>query len=188
MPPAPASTSAARLCAACGMCCDGTLFHSVVLQPADSPRALAAHGLRVKRKRAESFFHQPCPAHGNGTCAIYPDRPTRCRAFDCRQLLQVATGETTEPEALATIQKARAQVTHVTNLIDQITETNPARNLAHRTANALTTDHPTLAHTRLREANNELEKFLEAHFRVADDQGAPSSSPISARRKGPVTP
>jgi hypothetical protein len=162
----PVTTAATRLCAACGLCCDGTLFHGVVLQPTDSPRTLAAHGLRIKRKRTETFFHQPCPAHTNGSCTIYPDRPTRCRAFDCRQLLQVATGEITEAQALATIQAARTQVQKVTHLIDQIAETNPARNLSHRAANALTTDNATPAHTALQIAHRNLETFLDANFRV----------------------
>ncbi len=148
------------------MCCDGTLFHSVILQPADNPRALAAHGLRIKRKKTETFFHQPCPALGEGACTIYSDRPTRCRAFDCRQLLRVAAGEITEPQALATIQAARTQVTRVATLIDQITETNPLRSLAHRAANALTTDSPTPAHHTLRAAHEDLESYLDDHFRV----------------------
>ncbi len=163
----PDPTAATRLCAACGMCCDGTLFHSVVLQPNDRPRALAAHGLRIKRKRSETFFHQPCPAHAGGRCTIYDDRPTRCRAFDCRQLLQVATGEITESRALATIASARDQVTQVNALIDQITETNPARSLSHRTANALTTNHPTPVQAALSSAQQELESFLDENFRVA---------------------
>lgn len=151
------------------MCCDGTLFHAVTLQPADAPRALAAHGLPIRRKQGKTWFHQPCPAHAVCRCTIYEDRPTRCRAFDCRQLLRLAAGEITPDQALTTIQSARQQATHVDDLITQLADTNPARSLAHRAANALTTDEPTPAHEELRTAFDSLEVFLNAHFRVPEE-------------------
>ncbi len=162
----PADDVPSRLCAACGMCCDGTLFHNVTLQPGDSPRALASHGLRTKRRRDETFFHQPCPAHCGNHCAIYDDRPTRCRAFDCRLLQRVATNDITEADARAKITEARRQANEVENLIEQITETNPHRSLAHRAANALTTDTPTPTHSKLERALQTLETNLETNFRT----------------------
>ncbi len=151
------------------MCCDGTLFHAVTLQPDDSPRAIAARGIHVKRKRGESFFHQPCPAHAHDHCTIYDARPTRCRKFNCRQLLRVTAGEITAAQALAAIESARHQSARVDALIEQVAQTNPARSLAHRTANALTTDAPTTAHHELRTAFDELETFLDANFRVPEE-------------------
>ena len=48
------SAAAAHLCAACGLCCNGVMFHTVKLQPNDSAPALAALGLKLKRKQADS--------------------------------------------------------------------------------------------------------------------------------------
>jgi len=161
MSPAPTSP-AARLCAAFGMFCDVTLFHSVLLQPGDSARALSALGLRIKNRK---FFLQPCPARGDAHCAIYAHRPARCRDFRCRQLLRVAAGESTEAAALEKIREARAAAAHAHSLIGQITETNPTRALAQRAANALTSPEKTPLHTELESALLELESLLKKNFR-----------------------
>lgn len=160
--------SAARLCAACGMCCDGTLFHAVTLRPGDSGRALAAAGLKVKRKAGESFFAQPCPAHHATRCAIYDVRPARCRDFSCRQLRRLGAGEIGESEAMARILEARAGVERVRRLMDRLAETNPRRALARRVANALTDAPPEMSALRdeLAAAMRGLEALLAREFRV----------------------
>jgi len=163
----PPSSPAARLCAACGMCCDGVLFHSVLLQPGDSARALSALGLKIRRKNDRDFFLQPCPARSEARCAIYDRRPARCRDFNCRQLLGVAAGEITEASALEKIREARARVARVNALIERIAETNPNRALAHRCANALTSPERTPLHEQLESAMRGLETLLEKDFRDA---------------------
>jgi Fe-S-cluster containining protein len=52
---------------------------------------------------------QPCPAFDAATCAcaIYAERPVRCRKFECRQLLGVRQGTTTTEKALRQIRAAR---------------------------------------------------------------------------------
>ena len=159
-------SAAARLCAACGMCCDGVLFHSVLLQPGDSARALSALGLKTKRKKGQEFFRQPCPAHRGCGCAIYGQRPVRCRLFNCRQLLRVATDESTEARAMEIIAGARELVGRADALIGRVAETNPNRSLAQRCANALTTSDPTPLHDELESAMRELESLLDREFRV----------------------
>ena len=159
-------STAARLCAACGMCCNGTLFHSVLLQPGDSARALSALGLKTKRQKGQEFFRQPCPAHDGAACAIYGRRPVRCRLFNCRQILRVATGSTTEIRAREKIGEARGLAGRVNALIGRIAETNPNRALAQRCANALTTSAWSPLHDELESAMRELESLLEREFRV----------------------
>ena len=159
------------------MCCDGVLFHSVELKSGDNPRQLSAFGLKVRRKKGVEFFLQPCSAHspknqesGACSCAIYAERPTRCLHFNCRQILAVEDGSASEAEALEKIRSARLQVTQVNELIDRIGESNPARSLAHRVANALTLQEGasrTALHDELDDAMRELEAFLEEEFRVA---------------------
>jgi len=163
-----------RLCAACGMCCDGVLFHSVALQLGDSSRQLAAIGLKLRRKKGVEFFLQPCSAHreneGKCSCLIYDQRPMRCRIFNCRQLEGVAAGEITESAALEKIQAARACVAKVNFLIAQFGQSNSNRSLAHRVAHALTLPNQeaerTPLHEELEAAMKELESLLEQEFRV----------------------
>lgn len=159
------------------MCCDGVLFHSVELQPGDNPRQLSALGLKLRRRKGVEFFLQPCAAHSPGSgengacsCSIYEERPTRCRAFDCRQILSVKSCAASEEEAMEKIRAARERVARVNGLIDRIGEGNPARSLAHRVANALTLPEGasrTALHHELDEAMRELEAFLAKEFRVA---------------------
>ena len=159
-------SAAARLCAMCGMCCDGVLFHSVLLGPGDSARTLSALGLKTKRKKGQESFRQPCPAHHGCGCAIYDRRPDRCRHFNCRQLLRVAAGATTEARATEKIAGARRLVGRVDALIGRVAETNPSRSLAQRCANALTTSDPTPLNGELESAMRELESLLDREFRV----------------------
>jgi len=159
-------SAASRLCAACGMCCDGTLFHSVVLQEGDSARALGALGLKIKHRGGTPHFLQPCAAHQSARCTIYDQRPARCRLFHCRQLQRLSAGETTEAAALEKIQPARRRVDHVDTLIRRLAETNPHRALAQRCANALTTAEQTPTHHELAAAMQDLETLLAADFRA----------------------
>lgn len=167
------SSVSARLCAACGMCCDGVLFHAVELQKGDSPRQLASLGLKLRRKKGVEFFLQPCSAHreiaGSCSCTLYDQRPMRCRLFNCKQLLHVASGNGTEADAMKNIRSARARVNRVLSLMAQVGETNPNRSLAHRVANALTLqkgEERTLLHNQLDTAMRELEALLDQEFRV----------------------
>jgi hypothetical protein len=157
---------ASRLCAACGMCCNGVLFHAGVLQEGDSERALSALGLKIKRRGHAPHFLQPCTAHRDSCCTIYDQRPQRCRLFNCRQLIGVMAGDITESAALEKIHDAKSRTARVENLIEQITETNPRRALAQRCANALTTDVRTPFHDELESAMSELESLLKTEFRV----------------------
>jgi Fe-S-cluster containining protein len=95
------------LCLACGLCCNGVLFADVRPQPGDRSPLFAG------RRRVP----QPCPAFqaGDCTCSIYPERPVRCRQFECRQLLAVRAGETTIPQALTKIRRARKLVLKLEN-------------------------------------------------------------------------
>ncbi len=87
------------LCLHCGLCCNGVLFADVRAEAGDrSP-------LFADRPRVT----QPCPAFSAGdcTCAIYRERPRRCRQFECRQLQGTGTGEITVAAALRRIARAR---------------------------------------------------------------------------------
>lgn len=109
--------AASRLCTACGLCCNGVLFEIVRIQPQDSVKALERLGMQINRRKTEPYFKQPCRFLNDCTCAIYEQRPTRCRRFECRQLKLLAEGEITEAEAAAKIAEAKAQVQRIQDLL-----------------------------------------------------------------------
>jgi len=151
------------------MCCDGTLFHSVVLQPNDSATSLSALGLILKRKKGALSFRQPCPAHQSNQCGIYENRPHRCRLFQCQQLLQVSSGALSQTQALERIRSTREKIKQVDQLIAKITETNPNHGLTQRAATALATAPTTPLHSDLTLAMGQLNQTLNEQFRVAEE-------------------
>jgi hypothetical protein len=158
--------AAARLCADCGLCCNGGLFDRVNLQPADRPRALAALGLRIKKK---SFFTQPCAALCGTRCTIYADRPARCRLFECRQYRDVAAGTITADAASARILEAKRQVAVVESLLDALGGDNRRKPLAQRCATVLAEPPDPAAGMRrakLADAMEKLQSHLSTHFRL----------------------
>jgi len=110
---------ATRLCSACGMCCDGTMFQIVRMQPGEVPAELGKLGLKIRCRGGEYYMEQPCSALREKRCTVYDQRPVRCRLFNCQQLGRVERGETTESEAMAMIIETRALVERVSGLIEQ---------------------------------------------------------------------
>lgn len=170
--PAPLS-AATRLCTACGLCCNGVMFHTVRLQPNDTPRELAGLGLKLKRKKGHDYILQPCPAYRDAQCSIYADRPERCRLFECRQLHRVGTGEITEAFALERIhevQRRAAQLDELSRRADGSLRNGP---LSKRCATALAepfdaTARPELIAQREELARGlaELDAMLDEDFRL----------------------
>jgi Fe-S-cluster containining protein len=187
--PVATSAAAARLCAACGLCCNGVLFHTVQLQPGDSAKALAALGLKLKRKQGHHYILQPCPAFKQACCSIYAARPQRCRLFECRQWQRVEAGEISEAHALEKIRDVQRRVADLDALLQSAGGTNFKRPLSKRYEKAmaeplaaLTEPAAVSARHRLTRAMAELSQILNDDFRLVrtgaaevDDQtlGAP---------------
>ena len=173
MSSAEATSAASRLCAACGMCCNGVMFHTVKLQPADSAKALAALGLKLKRKKGANFILQPCPQYRASQCSIYAVRPERCRLFECRQLKLVAAGEITEAMAREKIDEARRRVAQVNELLQASGPTDTKRPLSKRCEKIMaepldaTADQAAVSlRSELTRAMSELETLLNEDFRI----------------------
>ncbi len=163
------SETASRLCAACGMCCNGVLFFSVRLQSGDSARQLDALGLKIKRRADGPHLLQPCAGHTGSGCSVYDDRPARCRLFVCRQLLRWEAGEITEGEVLAKIAEARERNDRVRLLLEAAGDTRDHKALAARYETVFTPplDAETSAvRDALTEAMQQLEELLTRDFRV----------------------
>ena len=113
------------LCLQCGMCCNGVLFADV--RPEAGDRSPLFHDGR-------SRVTQPCPAFNAATCAcaIYAERPVRCRKFECRQLLAVRNGTTTSDKALGHIRAARELAAEVGKLLTELGYNNERLPLSRR--------------------------------------------------------
>ena len=94
-------SEAEDLCMSYGLCCDGSLFWSVPVEPGeDAPVDLDEEGRLC----------QPCTRF-QGTCTIYADRPKACRAFDCGVLQRTEAGHHDRASAKAKIAEMRRLVT-----------------------------------------------------------------------------
>ena len=101
------------------MCCDGTMFQIVRMQPGDVPAELGKLGLKIRCRDGEYYMEQPCSGLQEKRCTVYDRRPVRCRLFNCQQLGRLESGETTEAEAMAMIIETREQVEKVRGLIER---------------------------------------------------------------------
>jgi len=106
-----------QLCPQCGLCCNGVLFADVELQKGDDARRLAALGLSLVKKERQTAFFQPCAGFDGKLCRIYPERPVRCRTFECALLKQAQAGTMDVKAALKTIAEARRRTDKVRGLL-----------------------------------------------------------------------
>ena len=126
-----------QLCLHCGLCCNGTLFRDVELQPGDDVAKLRALGLPLRSRRgleADSLkFPQPCNALcPNLKCRVYADRPSRCREFECALFKAVAAGKVELPAALKTIRQTRQMAEKVRRLLRELGDAGERVALAKR--------------------------------------------------------
>jgi Fe-S-cluster containining protein len=99
------SASASDLCRACGFCCDGMLFGGLRLTEEEARSAERAR-LPVVQDESGKALRLPCPAHV-GTCTIYDDRPSVCRAYHCQLVNQLDQGDIDLESALLRIARLR---------------------------------------------------------------------------------
>jgi len=128
--------SGEKLCLACGLCCDGTLFDNVQLGPGDDAKKVQALGLPVLVSRARTpvtFFRQPCTALcADRTCRVYADRPGQCRTFECGVFKNAQAGRITFAAALRLVKQARRRADHIRRLLRQLGDTEEHRPLGDR--------------------------------------------------------
>jgi uncharacterized protein len=125
-----------QLCLACGLCCDGTLFDNVRLEPGDDAAQLKALGLPVKVSRGRepiARFPQPCSALcTDRTCRVYVHRPRQCRTYECMVYKEAAAGRLEHAAALRRVKSARRQADRVRKLLRQLGDTDEHRSVGER--------------------------------------------------------
>ncbi|MES2694864.1 MAG: YkgJ family cysteine cluster protein [Verrucomicrobiota bacterium] len=128
--------SGEHLCLACGLCCDGTLFDLVKLEPGDDAGKLKALGLPVSLSRGKhpvARFPQPCSALcEDRTCRVYADRPWQCRTFECQLFKDAKAGRITFAAALPVVKQARRRADNVRRLLRELGDTDEHRALGER--------------------------------------------------------
>jgi Fe-S-cluster containining protein len=139
------------------MCCDGTLFTHVSLQPAEAT-ALQQRGLPLtSRADGSPALAQHCAALDGRTCTVYADRPASCRRYHCQLYAALAEKEVSLDEALGIVDEARARVAAVEPELPPATASEP-RSVMQR---ARRPDLPPQALA----ARERAETFLDTHFR-----------------------
>jgi uncharacterized protein len=128
--------SGEQLCRACGLCCDGTLFDLVKLEPGDDGGKLKALGLPVSLSRGKTpvaRFPQPCSALcEDRTCRLYAERPWQCRTFECQLFKDAKAGRITFAAALPVVKQARRRADKVRRLLRELGDTDEHRALGER--------------------------------------------------------
>ncbi len=129
-------TSGEKLCLACGLCCDGTLFGHVKLGPGDDAKQLKALGLPVTITRTAprvARFRQPCAALcADRTCRVYAERPAQCRSFECGVFKDAQAGRIEFAAARRLVKQARRQAENVRRLLRALGDTEEHRALTER--------------------------------------------------------
>ena len=98
------------LCQNCGLCCDGSLFTQVPLQPTEAD-ALRRHALTLgQRADGGLVLPQHCAALNGRCCTVYADRPAPCRAYRCQLHIALGEGEVSLKEALEVVEGAHAHI------------------------------------------------------------------------------
>lgn len=107
MEPAAPESPLSTLCRGCGLCCDGSLFSHVGLEPEDVAK-LEALGIPTRTLRSGTeVLPQKCCALEGRDCQIYSDRPKSCAAYQCLLAHALDAKEVTLEEAQATVVKAQ---------------------------------------------------------------------------------
>lgn len=118
------------------MCCDGTLFDGVQLEPDEESARFKALGLPVKVSRGRrpiARFAQPCAAlDADCKCRLYRERPWQCRIFECGVFKKAKAGEIDAATALRLVKKGRRLAALVRKLLRELGDDEEQRALGER--------------------------------------------------------
>lgn len=117
---------------------------------------------------------QPCSAWQGGACAVYHDRPLRCRKFVCRQLQLLTQNQTTREDALEKISQAKNHLAQLLHLLEQAGDTRSQKALSTRCETLFTeplelSPEAIQRRKKVRDLMQKLDSILIRHFRVDED-------------------
>ena len=97
------------LCVECGLCCDGSLFRFLPVEPEDAPKHRAL-SLPVVTQSGRLAMPLPCAKLEARCCSVYRERPPGCRAFVCHLGRRLEDGEVKFDDALALVREAQRRI------------------------------------------------------------------------------
>lgn len=155
---------ASRLCLACAMCCDGTIFDVAIMREGDAAPALACGFQLTVADDGREAFRLPCHYLEGTACTRYDQwRPSTCGKFQCQTQVRALAGEISETDALARISSALRARGDVLSLLPEGQTLAQARTRVETIATASGTLDPVDA--RLVVKLFALERLLDQHFR-----------------------
>jgi uncharacterized protein len=108
----PQPADGARLCLACGLCCQGVLHDWVKIESDESGR-MERLGLSVTARSQGAGFSLPCACYREGRCAEYGNRPRSCSGYQCKLLRRHLSGEVTWEEGLQRVEQVKRLVASI---------------------------------------------------------------------------
>lgn len=111
-------STASKLCLACGLCCDGTIFGFALIEEAEV-QDTARIGLQtIRTTNDEPAFLLGCHYLDGAACTRYRDwRPSVCGDYFCQVQKRVGKQELAEDEAFSIIARARQMTEEVKTLL-----------------------------------------------------------------------
>lgn len=149
-----------RLCTACGMCCDGSLFSFVALS-SEEARTLRLAGATVRDEGGVLRLPQRCGALDGCKCTIYEQRPFVCRRFDCLLARSLTEKELPLDEALEVVAEARARLNRLDGLLPKRKPDEPSGAVLRA---ATLAQRGTRVSDSARAAFDEAQDYLRQHF------------------------
>ena len=103
-------SSSQDICSDCGLCCNGALHPSVPIQEDEVKRIAEYMPRSIFRVQSKPKMKLPCESRQGNICAIYNERPGRCRAYQCKLLKKYMSGEIPRTQAIAIIDQAKSDL------------------------------------------------------------------------------
>jgi Fe-S-cluster containining protein len=97
-----------ELCTSCALCCDGTLFGSVKIEPEERPHVRLP--ILDADREARRVMLQPCVALEGRRCSVYEERPQSCARYECELRKGLAAGAVSIEEARAKVDRMHARL------------------------------------------------------------------------------
>lgn len=169
-----------RLCLACGICCDGTLYPFALIGESEVEET-AGIGLKTMRTTdGIPAFLLACRYLDGAACTRYQEwRPSVCGDFFCHVQKRARKEQITEDDAFTIIAQARKLIDDVKSLLPAGLPIAKARDEFKR----LAAKQPDLTPEEARFVVKMfvLERFLDAEFRGPKRRHLPTDSTASAR-------
>lgn len=158
---------ASRLCLACGLCCDGTVYPYAVAREDEVARATDLGFSAIRTDDGSLGYALPCHYLNGRACTRYLDwRPSVCGDYFCRVQARAASDEISEDEALGLIAKAQDLRDAMVMQLPQDVPRPKARQHLEALAARGSKLEPADAAFAMRMFA--LERFLDSEFRLAD--------------------